>query len=131
MDLYTFKARSLAEAMALVRDQLGPDASLLHTREIGSPLVRLLGGGMLEVTATPEPCAPSRLPMESDGHQPAKKSNTARHRLPPAEAQNFRQLFRNNLTVAPAGGASLVEKLTVEELAGSALGQASQAKFAA
>jgi flagellar biosynthesis GTPase FlhF len=125
MELFTFKARSLADALRLVRDQLGPDASLLHTREIGSPLLRLLGGGMMEVTATPEPCAPSRLPMDGDGQQQANDLKAVSRRLPPAEAQNFRQMFRDNLTVAPTDGASLVEELTERPR-----GQAARAIFA-
>ena len=35
MQLHTFRARSLAEALRLVREELGPDASVLHTREVG------------------------------------------------------------------------------------------------
>jgi flagellar biosynthesis protein FlhF len=62
MQLHTYRTRSLAEALRLVRDELGPDASVLHTREIGSPIVRLLGGRRIEVTASAEIEVPSRLP---------------------------------------------------------------------
>jgi flagellar biosynthesis protein FlhF len=102
MQLYTFKARSLAEALGLVRDELGPDASVLHTREVGSPLVRLLGGGTIEVTASAELSAPSRLPpVESTDGQ----------RLPGAELHNFRRQFRDDLLAANETEPSLVEQL--------------------
>src|SRR5437588_125405 len=55
MEIYTFKARSIAEALRVVRAELGADASVLHTRDIGSPLLRLLGGRLIEVTASAEP----------------------------------------------------------------------------
>jgi flagellar biosynthesis protein FlhF len=66
MQLYTFKARSIAEALRIVRAELGPDASLLHTRDVGSPLTRFLGMRQLEVTASAELSAPSRLPESKE-----------------------------------------------------------------
>jgi len=102
MQLYTFKARSLAEALRLVRDELGPDASVLHTREVGSPLVRLLGGRTIEVTASAELSAPSRLPHSE---------STKNQRLPGAELHNFRRQFRDDLLAANETEPSLVEQL--------------------
>src|SRR5438132_6180274 len=99
MQLYTFKARSLAEAMRLVRDELGPDASVLHTREIGSPLVRLLCGRMIEVTASPESCAPSRLPDSCSPPHSRLGVGPKRPHIPGAELQNFRRKFRHDLLV--------------------------------
>ena len=101
MQLYTFKARSLAEAIRLVRQDLGPDASVLHTREIGSPLARLLLGRMIEVTASATPCAPSRLPEEGRGAA----------RVPAAELQDFRCKFRRDLAANGSDSRSLVEEL--------------------
>jgi flagellar biosynthesis protein FlhF len=108
MQLYTFKARSLADAIRLVRQQLGPDASLLHTREIGSPLLRFLGGGTIEVTASDETCAPSRLPPLGEAQRPSS-SRSLRTRPPAAEVQNYRNLFRQNLASDQIGGVPLVE----------------------
>ena len=89
MELYTFTARSLADALRLVREELGPDASLLHTRSVGSPLARFFGGQTIEVTAAAEPCAPSRLsdlPLPSIS--PAAMSG--------AELQNMRRALRDS-----------------------------------
>lgn len=104
MQLHTYRVRSLAEALRVVREELGPDASVLHTRDIGSPLVRFFGGRTIEVTASAELAAPSRLP-------PAKSY------IPGAELQDFRALFRQNLAAAGAKEASLVEQLAVTHAA--------------
>jgi len=41
MDIRTYRATTLQEALSLVRRELGPDAAVLHTREVyGHPLVR-------------------------------------------------------------------------------------------
>jgi len=114
MQLHTFKVRSLADALRLVRAELGPDASVLHTREIGSPLARLLCGRMIEVTASPDPCAPSRLPESST--LAIGTAGAARAPLPAAELQNFRRKFRHDLA-SKIGGASLIEQLAQRQLA--------------
>ena len=62
MDLRTYNARSLQEALRMVREDLGPEAAILHTREIGSGLLRWLGRRRIEVTASTEADVPSRLP---------------------------------------------------------------------
>jgi len=117
MQLYTFKARSLAEAMRLVRDELGPDASVLHTREIGSPLARLVCGRMIEITASSEPCAPSRLPDANAILSERSFSGPSRPHVPAAELQNYRRKFRNDLLAKQMSGASLIEELAYRKLA--------------
>ena len=103
MELYTFKSRSIAEALRVVREELGPDASVLHTRDIGSSLLRLIGGRLIEVTASAEPSAPSRLP--------AAPMETPR-RVPAAETQDYREKIRRNVLLAQKTEVSLVEQLT-------------------
>lgn len=67
MSIKTFRAKSLQEAIALVRRELGPDASLLHTREIGRGLWgRLRTKDRIEVAASADVQAPSRLAPTSD-----------------------------------------------------------------
>jgi flagellar biosynthesis protein FlhF len=54
----------MQEALGLVRRELGPDASVLHTRELNSGLVkRMLFGRKYEVAASSNVNVPSRLPM--------------------------------------------------------------------
>lgn len=102
MNLHTYRAKSLAEALRLVRQELGPDASVLHTREVGSTLSRWLGGRTIEVTASAELEAPSRLP------EPAAAEDDG---LPTADLQDFRRKFRDDLLAAGSAESSLVEEL--------------------
>jgi flagellar biosynthesis protein FlhF len=70
MDIKTFRARSMQDALALVRRELGPDAAVLHTRELNSSLVRrMLFGRRYEVAASTTVNVPSRLParMQEQG----------------------------------------------------------------
>src|SRR5262245_57415496 len=62
MEVKTYRAATMQEALALVRADLGPQAAVLHTREVG-------GGGLLrwftgtrriEVTAALDVRVPSR-----------------------------------------------------------------------
>jgi flagellar biosynthesis GTPase FlhF len=116
MQLHTFQARSIAEALRLVRDELGPDASLLHTRDVGSPLLRFLGGRTIEVTASLELAAPSRLPHVDGFHAGTTtgcSDETQADRIPGAELQDFRRKIRHNLLLAEKAEPSLVEQLSV------------------
>lgn len=64
MDVKTYRARSMQEALAKVRAELGPDAAVLHTRRLGGPLSWLPGGRRIEVTASSDAQVPSRLTAE-------------------------------------------------------------------
>lgn len=107
MTLRTFTARSMQEALRLVRNELGADASVLHTREIASPLGRWLGGRMIEVTASAELDAPSRLNAVED-------LAILEARIPAAELQNYRQSILHDLLVHSQNEPSLVEQLAGE-----------------
>ena len=45
MNIKTFRAKTMQQALDLVRQELGPEATVLHTREVNGGLVRrfLLG----------------------------------------------------------------------------------------
>ena len=103
MELYTYRARSLAEAMKMVRAELGPDAAVLHTRVIGLPILGFLGGRTLEVTASDEADVPSRLPP----NLPVRGTTE----IPGAELSDYRRLMRQNLGASMARETSLVEHL--------------------
>jgi flagellar biosynthesis protein FlhF len=64
MEIKTYRAPSLQEALAMVRADLGPDAAVLHTREIRGPrLLRWIPGvRKVEVAASLDVNVPSRLP---------------------------------------------------------------------
>src|SRR5262245_11097728 len=103
MHVLTFKARSLQEALRHVREQLGPNASVLRTREVGSAWSRWLVGSQIEVTASAEAYVPSQLPAGSV---------TAPSVLP-ADLLDFRQKFREDLRLLADDESSLVEQLAV------------------
>jgi flagellar biosynthesis protein FlhF len=103
MQLYTYRARSLGEAMEMVRAELGPDAAVLHTRVVGSSLLGLFGGKTLEVTASDQADVPSRLPQVS---AIARKTE-----IPAAELSDYRRLMQQKLRPSVDGETSLVEQL--------------------
>ena len=63
MNIKTFRAPSMQQALELVRRELGPDAAVLHTRELNGGLVRrMVFGRQFEVSASESVNVPSRLP---------------------------------------------------------------------
>jgi flagellar biosynthesis protein FlhF len=63
MKIKTFRARTMQQALDLVRHELGPDASVLHTRELNGGLVRrMMFGRQYEVAASTTVNVASRLP---------------------------------------------------------------------
>jgi len=64
MEVKTYRAKSMREALVLVRSELGPDAAVLHTREVRlRRLFGLISGpARIEVTASAGVNVPSRLP---------------------------------------------------------------------
>ncbi|HEX3598502.1 MAG TPA: flagellar biosynthesis protein FlhF [Lacipirellulaceae bacterium] len=65
MDIKTYRAKTMRDALELVRRELGPAAAVLHTREVnGGPLRRLMFGRKYEVAASATVNVPSRLPVE-------------------------------------------------------------------
>lgn len=104
-EIYTFRARSLADAIHAVREQLGPDAAVLETRRLGAPLLSLLGGATIEVTASTGSDVPSRLPK-------AFPPGSARAGAPPsAELEDSRQRIQRALRNTSQEEESLVERL--------------------
>ncbi len=66
MKVKTYRAKSMREALTLVRRELGPDAAVLHTREVQrTRLLGLMPGVReIEVTASAVVNVPSRLPPQ-------------------------------------------------------------------
>jgi flagellar biosynthesis protein FlhF len=73
MDVRTYRAKTMQEALALVRQDLGPAAAVLHTREVRGN--RLLGwlydSRCIEVTASTGVVVPSRLPPRQETQEPS------------------------------------------------------------
>lgn len=72
-----------------MREDLGPDASVLHTRDVATGISRWLGGAkQIEVTASAEVQVPSRLQA---------LSHLAVETVPTADGQDYRTKFRADL----------------------------------
>lgn len=71
MNIRSFRAKSMHEALELVRKELGPDAALLHTREVPQRgLKGLLGGKEIELAASSDSNLKSRFEIiEPDQEQ--------------------------------------------------------------
>jgi flagellar biosynthesis protein FlhF len=53
MEIKTFRAKTMPQALALVRSELGPEAMVLHTRELNAGLLgRMFLGRQYEIAAT-------------------------------------------------------------------------------
>jgi flagellar biosynthesis protein FlhF len=104
MHVHTFRARTIAEALRMVREELGADASVLSTRETGSVWTRWLTGTQIEITASAEAQVPSRLPAMAT-------ANVYADELQPADLLDFRRKFREDLLLDDAQGLSLIEEL--------------------
>jgi flagellar biosynthesis protein FlhF len=86
----TFRAKSMQQALHLVRQELGYDATVVHTREINQGLLgRMMWGRQVEVVATHSPPAP----------QPAAPHGSPRDTVVPAahEELDYRAMYRADL----------------------------------
>ncbi len=115
MEVKTYRAGSLQEALQQVRHDLGPEASVLHTREVSGGVMRWIAGRQIEVTASATVEVPSRMPAS----RPPVKQNVLpplpeTKPLPPADYDDFRAKFREDLKHSQSESRSLVESLSLE-----------------
>ena len=72
MEIKTYRAATMHEALGMVRRELGPDAAVLHTREVpaGRLWGRLFGAREIEVTASLGVNVPSRFAKRAAADHP-------------------------------------------------------------
>jgi len=128
MDVKTYRARSMQEALQLVRQDLGSHAAVLHTRELrGGLWQRWLGLRQIEVTASASVHVPSRFPEAEPrpaGRPPGVclgAPYAARSRIPPADEQDFRAKFRQDLRGPADAEPSMIEDLCAPRTSSSQL----------
>ena len=110
MDVRTYRARTMQDALSLVRRELGPHAAVLHTRDVrAGGLYRLLPGmRQVEVTASADVTVPSRMPRRKTETELAAIATgldltaatvrfSGKPRLPAADEQDHRREFRDSL----------------------------------
>jgi len=119
METRTYRAKSIQEALAMIRRDLGPDASVLHTRELSGGILRwMTGNRQLEVTASSDIQVPSRILQTTQTLERTLQGvavplgiDTNSRFIPPAHEVDYRARFRNNLRSKASNGHSVVEDL--------------------
>src|SRR5262249_53142770 len=121
MDIKTFKAKTMRDALELVRRELGPSAAVLHTREVNSgPISRLVFGRRYGVAVSAAMNVPSRLAPEVSGVEFQMSENAyyptpdSRHSTPSFEV-DYRARYRDDFRRQVVGQIdelhAMVEKL--------------------
>ena len=117
MDIKTFRAKTMQEALALVRRELGPDASVLHTRELNGGLVRpdavraAVRGGRVGRRERAEPACRRGCRSAGGSEQPASQRLDAR-RMPRADYRSqYRDDFRHQVAGQLDRLQAMIEKL--------------------
>jgi flagellar biosynthesis protein FlhF len=78
MHIRSYRAKTIQEAIELIRGDLGPEAVVLHTREAPRGLLaRWLLGRQIEVTASREAKVPSRFGRRRQEPEDARGSFAA------------------------------------------------------
>ena len=117
MEVKTFRARSMQEALQLVRRTLGADATLLQAREVRSGLFGWLPGArQVEVLASADVQVPSRWPAGGRTAEPVPvpvgASPAGRASQLPSLECDYRARFRAAIHADQAELPSLVEELS-------------------
>jgi flagellar biosynthesis protein FlhF len=99
MELRTYRASSMQEALMLVRQDLGPSAAVVHTREVGAAgLMRFVRGPRgIEVTASREVNVPSRL-AAAEPASPAPRAVASPFDYGPEQSAQFHAEVRGQLS---------------------------------
>jgi len=111
MEVKTYRARSLQEALQLVRRDLGPEAAVLHTREVRGGFFRWLKGRRVEVTASTQVNVPSRLPPERPAAVVPEEPDVSPQGDDFPQYDDFRSRYRRDLQDESSNLPSLVEQL--------------------
>ena len=111
MDVKTYRARNMHEALQLVSADLGPDAAVLHTRVVHQGLLKWVGGGRrIEVTASANVHVPSRIP-EFAAAGAATSDFNDRPEIPAADELSYQDRFRAAIASERSDIESLVDDL--------------------
>lgn len=104
MNVKTFRAKTMQQALEMVRRDLGPDAAVLHTRELSRGMVgRAIWGREFEVAASVGVNVPSRIPQKVQPQQVQAQAQPAPQ--VPAYQSNIAQSYSDSSTFTePNGG---------------------------
>ena len=121
MDVKTYRAKTFQDALQMVQSDLGPDASILQTRQLRNGLVSWLRSTPhVEVTASATIPVPRRLPDGlAEARDSAADTLVDRGNIPSADRCNYRAQYRSNLCNQGDSGNSLVEELCGHQTTGT------------
>ena len=122
MDVKTYRAKTIQAALELVRRDLGPDAAVLHTRQMRNGLMGWLSGQThIEVVASTAVNVPSRFtgsapeipsPRNREIESPLDvETNNLPHNSPANNHQDCRNTIRDEVQIQLSDLQSLVESL--------------------
>ena len=119
MEIKTFRAKTMQQALDLVRCELGSEATVLHTRELNSGLIgRLLRGRQYEIAASPASSTVQAAPRPESVHAAASLEQPTPlppvGGLPPLETDyraRYRDHFHNRLDDESGDLLSLADRL--------------------
>ena len=110
MDLRTYRAWSLQDALRLVREDLGPEAAVLYTRKAAVGIWGWFGVRQVEVVAAVDADVPSRFPQSAQAEALVRR-NIGRPAIQPAELEDYRTRLRQRLKELAASGPQAAEFL--------------------
>jgi len=110
MEVKIYRAKTMQEALGLVQSELGPQATVLNTREVvPGRLSRLIGRrGYIEVTASATVSVPSRFPQDGEADDALPVSPD------PERTQSYREKYRTEVQQQLSDLHSMVEQLCIQ-----------------
>lgn len=109
MKVKTFHALTMQDALRAIKEELGPDAIILSSKEVreGDRLLRLGNRPVLEVLAACEDPSPTAAPRREERQESVARSGSGAPAAPPPAVRNFRALLQTALepAVEPAPAA--------------------------
>lgn len=109
MDLRTYRAWTLQEALQLVREDLGPEAAVLYTRKAGFGIWGWFGMKQVEVVAAVDADVPSRFSEQELGE--TRQRSSGHQGVQPAELDDYRARLRHRLKELAAQGGQATDFL--------------------
>lgn len=115
MKVKTFHALTMQDAIRAIKEELGPEAIILSSKEVhqGGRLLRLFNRPVLEVMAASEQDAVRPVsPPREDAPKSAPVRQSAERTMPPPAAHGFHETLQSLLKPCPAPAAPAVAETT-------------------
>jgi flagellar biosynthesis protein FlhF len=115
MDIRTFRAATLQEALEQVRATLGPDAAVLHTRQVKRSRMGLFSSSLIEVEASVEMPVAGRFVKRSESNVPDLTKSQSQVVVPsPASQTHSESTLTNHSAIGLVAKAQATDARSVE-----------------